>query len=187
MNSELFWTLLKPVHPMAAGFCRKLTGDRDEGDDLYQDGLLAALRNFDTLRDEATFRPWLFRILINRYKNRQRSGWWRRRITLNTEVVEHDRKVNPQDEYNSRRWLQRALSALSPEDRALIVLYEIEGWPVAELAATFGRPAGTIKTRLRRARRKMRETLERFMPRPGTEIIIDEVPYALQRSKAADK
>jgi DNA-directed RNA polymerase specialized sigma24 family protein len=58
MNRDLFWTFLEAEHAKAEAFCRKLAGNREDGDDLYQDALLAAMRKFRTLRDPKAFRPW---------------------------------------------------------------------------------------------------------------------------------
>lgn len=186
MDRELFWKLLEPHHPKAEAFCRKLAGDKDDGDDLYQDGLLTAMRKFHMLKDHVSFRAWLFRILVNSFKNRQRNAWWRR-FSPAAGREEGDRGENPGDRYDARRWLETALAALKPEDRAIVVLFEIEGWPIAELSAMFGRPEGTVKARLSRARRKMREALERRLPKQETNFSASEGKYAMQRSDAADK
>jgi RNA polymerase sigma-70 factor (ECF subfamily) len=187
MDNELFWKLLKPVHNQAAAFCQKLTGDRERGNDLYQDGLLLALRKFDSLKDLSAFRGWLFRILINRYKNRCRSVWWQRRVDLTPEAIENARVDDPRDRLFWRRRLTQVLRVLTPEDRALVVLHEVEGWSVPELAEMFSRPEGTIKTRLHRARGRMRQSLERRAPVPETDKTVSEVAYALQRCKTADE
>ena len=55
-RSELFWDLLAPEYTKAAMLCRKLTGDRDSGDDLYQDALTTAFTRCADLRDSAAFR-----------------------------------------------------------------------------------------------------------------------------------
>ena len=123
MDNELFWKLLKPFHPIAAAFCIKLTGDRDDGNDLYQDALLIAMRKFNSLDDNASFRPWLFRILINSYKNRYRSLWRRRRVALSKEILDDQPGDDPRNKYNSRRWLWRVMKVLSPEDQAIMVLH----------------------------------------------------------------
>lgn len=184
METELFWKLLEPVHPTATSLCRRLAGNRDEGDDLYQDAVLVALRYFHGLKDQAAFRPWFFRIIINTAKNRYRSFWWRRRSREPVEefIAGHD----PQDAYDLRRLLNQALARLSAEDRALVILHEIEGWPVGELTALCHQSEAAIKTRLFRARRKMRKWLRRRLPEKGTICFPAEATYALQRSKTAD-
>jgi RNA polymerase sigma-70 factor (ECF subfamily) len=159
MDREFFWQLLEPIHGKAVGFCRGLTGDPDSADDLYQDGILQAWSKFETLKDHAAFRPWLYRILINRHKNSCRL-WRCRRLPLSRGVLE-DSRIDPGRDWEARLWLRRALRILSPRDRALIILYEIEGWGIEDLANVFEMPGGTVKTRLRRSRRRMRELLQR--------------------------
>jgi RNA polymerase sigma-70 factor (ECF subfamily) len=187
MDKELFWKLLEPVHPMAASFCVKLTGNREDGEDLYQDAILAALARSDTLRDQASFKPWLFRIVVNRYKNRCRLKWWRGHVSLSAQVVDSLGGDNPNDRYEARRQLGHLLAMLSPEDRALVVLREIEGWSTEALAAMLNRPEATIKTRLYRARRKMRNTIERHLPQKKANSSSYEVAYAVQRCKTVDE
>ena len=192
MDKERFWTLLEPVHAKAEAFCRRLAGNRDDGDDLYQESLLTAMRKFGAIREVESFKPWLFRIIINSFKNRKKQPWWRRRVEMAPVVVEAESGNDPRGQLDLARWLERALAALSAEDRAMIVLYEIEGYPVAELASIFGKPEGTIKARLFRARKKMRERIEKCFPKTETKNSASEAEYgeakiALQRSDSADK
>lgn len=171
MDNELFWKLLEPVHPMAAAFCQKLAGDRDEGNDLYQDALLTAMRHLRTLRDHTAFKAWLFKIIINSHKNRFRSFWFRRRVPANPEMLESLAGYDPGSQYDSRRLLQMALDFLAPDVKALVVLHELEGWPTAELATMFRKPEGTIKNRIFRAKQTMREKLEKMLPKPSEQIL----------------
>nr|MBN2276774.1 RNA polymerase sigma factor [candidate division Zixibacteria bacterium] len=191
MDRQQFWKLLEPIHPAAEAFCRKLTGNRDDGDDLYQEGLLAAIVKIESLKDPNSFRPWLYRILVNRFKNRYRRSWWSRKIDRSANGSATSGIFDPRGEYDSRRWLERTMRVLSAEDRALILLYEIEGWKVAELASMFGKPEGTIKARLFRARRKMREVVENYLARTETvnsagEAIHGKEKYAMPGSDSAD-
>jgi len=187
MDHERFWKLLEPVHRMAASFCIKLAGDRDDGEDLYQDALLAALRRFNTLKDQSAFRPWFFQIVVNRYKNQCRAWWRRERTTLTSSIAESIGGENPADRHASRRMLKAVLAVLPAEDRALVVLREIEGWTVRELAVMFGKPEGTIKTRLFRAKARMRKSVLRHARRVNTNSSSLEVAYAVQRSKTVDE
>ncbi len=165
--SEKFWKLLEPIHSKAEGFCRRLAGNRDDGDDLYQEAILAALAKFGTLRDESAFKAWFYRIVVNGHKNHRRLPWWRRVIEQigqgDNDIGDHQ-SHDPSEKYAARRYLEIALSALKSNERALIVLYELEGWPVADLAELFGSPDGTIKARLSRARQKMRKALIPLVP-----------------------
>ena len=161
-DGALFWKLLEPEHPRAEAFSRRLMGNREDGDDLYQDALLVALRRFETLRAEESFRPWLYQILISTFKNRLRRPWWKRHSSLTDEMAAGAAGENPLGMYHARRWLWRAFKALKADERALITLFDLEGWSVSDLAEFYGRPQGTIKARLSRTRARMRRELVRI-------------------------
>ena len=178
-----FWNLLEPEHSRAEAFCRRLTGNREDGDDLYQEALLAAMQKLDSLRDESAFRPWLYRIVINKYRNRCRQPWWRRLVNLNPEIIDSQPVGDPAEVSAARRWLQRAFRALNAEEQAMVTLFELEGWSVAELSDMFNKPEGTIKARLFRARRKMREEIDRYFPDNETTYVSSEAEYAIPQKK----
>ena len=187
MNRDLFWTHLEAEHSKAEAFCRKLAGTREEGDDVYQDAVLTALRNVRTLRDPDAFRAWLYRIMVNTYRNRVQGPWWRKRVTLTPAMTEVRGGADPSEAYAARRWLDRALAVLKPDDRALITLFELEGWSIAELAKMWKRPEGTIKARLARSRRKMRQAIESYLPDTDTETTPNESGsvYAISQSQSS--
>ncbi|UCC44128.1 MAG: RNA polymerase sigma factor [Candidatus Zixiibacteriota bacterium] len=160
-NRELFWKLIKPEHVKVRAFCRKLMGSRDDGDDLYQDALVLALTRFADLRNGNAVRPWLYRIVVNTFKNRIRRSRWKNLISLTPEIADTVGMADPSPAYAARRKLERAFRALSAEDRALITLFELEGWSLVELAGLTGKRESAIKVRLFRARRRMREILVR--------------------------
>lgn len=163
MINEQFWALLEPEHSRAEGFCRQLAGSRDEGDDLYQDTLVAALTKFESLRDAKAFRPWLYRIIVNTYKNRHRQPWWRLRRDVSQVEFEAAVVDDPSNRYEAIRWLKRAFLVLKPNERALICLYELEDWNITELTQLYNVPDGTLKSRLSRARKKMRQEISRIL------------------------
>jgi RNA polymerase sigma-70 factor (ECF subfamily) len=158
-----FWKLVEPEHRKMQAFCRRLANNRDEGDDLCQDTLVRALRGFDSLKNEEAFRPWLYRIAINRFKSRCQRGWWSRMLPLTREIAETAAGSDPIAVHNARRRLEIAFRALTPEEKALVTLFEIDGWPLAELARMTGKTVGSIKMRLSRSRKKMRRALSRFL------------------------
>jgi len=184
MNNKLFWELLEPEHPKAEAFCRKLAGDRDDGDDLYQEALVTAMAKLGTLRDLNAFRPWLYRIIVNAFRSRNRRPWWRRRVRMASEHVDC-LQSDPSSQFAARRWLERAFTALKPEEKALIVLFEVEGWSLAEIAAVQGAPTGTIKARLSRSRSKMRDHIAALLATDDQTAKKSEAGYALPRSETA--
>ena len=158
-NKDLFWQLLEAYHPKAEAFCRRLTGNLADGGDLYHDAILLAWRKFDSLRDYDSFKPWLYRIIVNIHKGQKR-GIWRR---LFQPLAEQETEVlpisDPTNQLAVKILVQKALMRLSAKDRALILLFEIEGWSIGELANLEGKPEGTIKSRLARTRAAMRNML----------------------------
>lgn len=157
MDNKEFWKLLEPVHAEATRFAHKLVGDHARADDLYQDAVLRALQRLDSLKNRDAFRPWFYKILINRYRNSQRSWWNRGRTDLVDEVTAPG--SDPRGRAEARRRLDQVMTDLPPRDRALVILHGVEGWSTCELAAMVKRPEGTVRTWLSRARRKMRKRL----------------------------
>lgn len=157
-----FWELLEPEYRRAMMFCRKLMGDRDCGDDLFQDALVTAYTGFVDLKNAGSFRPWFYRILINTFKSTIRRPWWKRRLSLTPEMKRHLAGDNPVDVYTARRWLQRAFEAVSAEQQTLVTLHDLEGWSVGDLARLYKTSEGSIKARLFRSRRKMKNALVKF-------------------------
>ncbi len=166
-DGDLFWKHLEPEYVRGMMFCRKLMGDRDEGDDLYQDALILAYSGFADLKDKGAFRSWFYRILINKFRSTLRRPWWKRRLALTADIEMQLVGDDPVDQHTARRWLKRAFEAISTEEQALITLYELEGWNIRELAELYQITEGTIKVRLFRARRRMKEALIKFSRKSG--------------------
>ncbi|MCX6834748.1 MAG: RNA polymerase sigma factor [candidate division Zixibacteria bacterium] len=161
IDKDRFWRLLEPEYSRAMMFCRKLINDRDKGDDLFQDALLIACTRIHDLREEAAFRPWLYRIIISTFRSTVRRPWWRRRVALTSEIENTLSTPDSTDSVTARRWLEKAFQVVSIEDRTLVTLHELEGWPVAELATLYGKSESAVKVQLFRARRKMKTVLLR--------------------------
>lgn len=183
MNRDLFWRYLEAEHPKMEAFCRKLAGNRDDGDDLYQDALLTAMSRLETLERPESFKPWLYRIIVNMFKSKSRREWVRSRLHLTKSPVDNEMTGDESSRITARIWLDKAFKAVSAEEKALITLFELEGWSVAELAAMYGKPVGTIKSRLARARKKMREELKKHLSE--LKLTKVEAEYALPRCETS--
>jgi RNA polymerase sigma-70 factor (ECF subfamily) len=173
MNRDRFWIELEAVHAEAERFCRRLSATREDGDDLYQEAILRAYSNCDSLNDSLAFRPWFYRLIINLFKNRRRGAWWRRFVALTSELEESLPGWDPSGRHQAKRLLTKAFAAVSPEEKALVTLHEIEGWTIAELAELYRKPSGTIKARLSRTRAKMRRALLRTSERNEETVTVN--------------
>lgn len=149
-----------------------LLGDQDEALDLSQEVFLRVFRTIARFRGQSALKTWIYRIVINQARNRQR--WWKRRhrseqVSLDEHLeqygdvsapVEHvtPDRVFGQKELGAR--IRRALERLPFEQRTAIVLREIDGLSYEEIAFSLGVAVGTVKSRLTRAREALRAQLK---------------------------
>jgi len=172
-DKNLFWKLVESEHLKARALCRKLAGNREDGDDLYHDALLAARKGFSGLRDPEAFRPWFYRIVVNAFKRRFSRPWYRLLLPITSEVAETTGSHDPGPSYAARRHLDRAFRALSPEDQAVVIMFELDGRSTSEVAQMLGKSEGSIRVRLHRARGRMREALARFQSTSTKESVTE--------------
>ncbi len=161
----------------------RLTGDREEARDLSQDAMIRILKGVRSFRGDASMKTWIVRVVINCPRNRMR--WWRRRgrgatlsldapanpssqdagMTLGATVP--DPSPGPDRRAEAARAgqrLERALMQLPRDQRAAIVLREIEGLSYQEIAVALGVREGTVKSRIARAREALRAALSDLAP-----------------------
>lgn len=151
--------LLEPIHDRATGFARSVCRSREDGDDLFQEALVRALDKLATLRDDAAFKPWLYRIIINLHRNRTRRAFWKRLIPLAGTEAGDDRTHD--ETLGSVERARLALAQLPADMREAIVLHDIEGWSVGEIADLEGVSMSAIKSRLSRGRERLRDIYAR--------------------------
>jgi RNA polymerase sigma-70 factor (ECF subfamily) len=149
-----------------------LLGDKEEALDLSQDVFLTVFRMLDRFRGQSALRTWIFRIVINQARNRQR--WWNRRhrrqqVSLDEHIAQNGEMPEPDDGSAPDRALDRkelaariatALDALPFDQRTAIVLREIDGLSYDEIAFSLGVTLGAVKARLTRARQALRAALQ---------------------------
>lgn len=125
---------------------------RNEQDrnDAVQEAVIRAWQNLDRLRDEAIFETWLTRILINECYNLLRA---RKRVVPLEAVSE------PSAVQNGGAELRDAVLALSPDKRIVVILHYMEGYRTREIASILRLPEGTVKSRLKRARKDLKDML----------------------------
>jgi RNA polymerase sigma-70 factor (ECF subfamily) len=155
---------------MVFGLALHLLGDRDEALDLSQEVFLRVFRTISSFRGQSAIRTWIYRIVINQARNRQR--WWRRRhradqVSLDEHLqqfgdMRSDGEVLPDrllasKETAARIW--QALAKLPFDQRTALILREIDGLRYEEIAYTLDVAVGTVKSRLTRARQALRADL----------------------------
>jgi RNA polymerase sigma factor (sigma-70 family) len=145
--------------PALRRYAYALVRHHDEADDLVQDCLERALSSWYVRRPDGDLRSWLFTILrnlyINSYRNRARRGTHvaiDEAMTLGTPAT--------QEVGLEARDALAALDQLTEEHRSILLLIGVEDLSYAEAARVLGVPAGTIMSRLSRARQRLRTIME---------------------------
>ncbi len=150
--------LLDPVHDRAVAFARSLCRSQADGDDLFQEAVLRAIEKVDGLREDGAFKVWLYRVIVSVHRTRYRRSLWHR-------LVPFDDHGAPQDGDAARlagdQRARVALSWLPHEMREAIVLHDIEGWTVEEIAELEAVSTSAIKSRLSRGRDRLRTIYRR--------------------------
>jgi RNA polymerase sigma-70 factor (ECF subfamily) len=118
--------------------------DAAGAEDIAQEAFLAAVRALDRFDRRRPFGPWLHRIVVNRAID------WARARSLRAEVEADESLPAVPDPPAGSQELVRALAALPPEQRAVIVLRHLLEYTPGEIATMLGLPRGTVNSRLRR-------------------------------------
>ena len=152
---DAFRTLVERYQGRALGHAIAITRNRDDAQDALQDAFLNAHRALHTFDRERVFYSWFYAILRNCcYRLLARRG---------TDVVDHPVRLelleSPGVPVDDRLAIERALAALSPTDREIVMLRHFDGLSYAELAASLGIPIGTVMSRLFNARKRLRDGL----------------------------
>ena len=169
-NDEACTELVGAHQRMVFTLALNLLGDRDEAMDLSQEVFLRVFRTIGSFRAQSALRTWIYRIVINQARNRQR--WWRRRhrsdqVSLDQHLQQFGDMESKGDvlpdrllaskEAAARIW--QAMDGLPFDQRTALILREIDGLRYEEIAFTLGIAVGTVKSRLTRARQALRAEL----------------------------
>src|SRR5271156_3834810 len=151
-------------------FAYRLTGNEPDARDLTQDAFIRVYRAWRSFQPGTSFLSWIYRIVTNLYRDelRRRKGRFNEQIPEDNAPQEFGGQrplaVTPIDDYVERQLgepLSKALAQLSPEQRQVVVLADIEEYSYQEIAEIMGCSIGTVRSRLHRARALLRRLVER--------------------------
>ena len=166
--SQVFDRIVRPHFDRLYRLAWRLAGAREEAEDLFQEVLIKAFGKLDQLLRIEEPGSWLARMMYNLFVDRHRR-YSRQRLVVVDEgqapggsVLEFAGEENP--ERDSQRMeqleaLENALSQLSEEHRIVVVLHDTDGYKLEEIQDLMGIPVGTVKSRLHRARARLRQIL----------------------------
>ncbi|WP_033215226.1 RNA polymerase sigma factor SigM [Streptomyces virginiae] len=160
-DPEAFGELVRRHRDRLWAVALRTLGDREEAADAVQDALVSAYRAANTFRGDSAVTTWLHRITVNACLDRARKAASRRTSPIDdTDRLErllepHESAEAPAERQDLHRQLLAALSTLPADQRAALVLVDMQGYPVAEAARVLDVPTGTVKSRCARGRAKL--------------------------------
>ncbi|NUS72908.1 MAG: RNA polymerase sigma factor SigM [Corynebacteriales bacterium] len=147
-------------------------GNTEDAADALQEALISAFRRAHTFRGEAAVTTWLHRIVVNACLDRARRANARPTVPLpETDIATRDTA----DAQDTATVVHAALAQLPFEQRAAIVLVDIEGYPVAEAALILDTAIGTVKSRCARGRARLAEILVELRGNPTDSAGVTQV------------
>jgi RNA polymerase sigma factor (sigma-70 family) len=157
--------LYSALAPATFGLIRRIVGTRALAEDLFQDTMMTVFERLSSFRGEAPLGAWVRRIAITRCLMYLRSPWHRARMALDRddeETLSREGllKLVVQDSRADELDVERALAELSPTARAVVWLYDVEGYSHDEIAQAFGRSVSFSKSQVARAHARLREWFE---------------------------
>ncbi|RME12393.1 MAG: sigma-70 family RNA polymerase sigma factor [Ardenticatenia bacterium] len=168
---DAFNQLVGRYQRLAYNVAYRIMGAADAAADATQEAFLAAYRKLDTYQPGTSFKAWLLRIVTNKCYDALRAHKRRPTASLDALLLDPDKPDRPFEQVAPERpdeaveqqelhdLLQALLLTLPPDQRAVLVLADIQGYKYHEIAEILGIEIGTVKSRLFRARRKMRDAL----------------------------
>lgn len=174
-DPEAFGELVRRHRDRLWAVALRTLGDREEAADAVQDALVSAYRAAHTFRGQSAVTTWLHRITVNACLDRARKAASRKTAPVDdTERLEqllepHESASAPAERNDLHRQLLQALRTLPADQRAALVLVDMQGYPVAEAARILDVPTGTVKSRCARGRARLLPLLTHLRADSGGE------------------
>jgi RNA polymerase sigma-70 factor (ECF subfamily) len=168
-NEEAFTELVRRHSGQVYGLSLNMLRNREDAEDNLQNVLVKAFHNIHRFEGNSQFSTWLVRITINealmklRKRNSERISEYRDAGSPEDEPMIfpeiQDERQDPEREYMSKELAREAFRGLNPSLQDTFILQKAEGWTNRELAEAMGITVSTVKSRIFRARVRMRQQL----------------------------
>lgn len=160
-DADAFERVYRRLVGRVYALCLRMTADAQRAEELTQDAFVRAWERLDSFRGDSRFSTWLHRLTVNVVLQDRRTAG--RRASREEPLPAHDRYVQAVREAfpGTRIDLERGIAALPEGARQVLVLRDIEGYKYREIADIVGVTVGTVKAQIHRARKLLRERLDR--------------------------
>jgi RNA polymerase sigma-70 factor (ECF subfamily) len=167
-RSATFERLLRPHLDRLYRLAYRLTGSKPEAEDLFQDVLIKLFARLDRLLEIEEPGSWSGRVMYNHFLDNRRRFARQRLVSVDEGQLPQESIAslpgNDNPERDAERLdniirLDKALAELSDDHRLVVLLHDSEGYKLTEIQEITGQPIGTLKSRLHRARARLRDLL----------------------------
>lgn len=156
---DKFRRLMEPLFDKMYASAYRLTGSKDDAEDLVQETFLKAYRSIDRFEEGTNPGAWVYMIMRNTFLNNIRSKKGREVLLFDEEMTERlaDTSESSVSDEKMDEELQAVLNSLPPDMKEALVAREINGLSYQEIADSMNLPIGTVKSRINRAREALKE------------------------------
>jgi RNA polymerase sigma-70 factor (ECF subfamily) len=162
----LFQQKMDSVKGELYSFAYRLMGNREDAEDLLQESYFKAFKYFHQLRDTNKFKEWIFQITANQFRNQLKKKKRERTYFVDDFTVVNEKpqtaNLNPDnmfDEFDLSDKVKSAINRLHPKMKTALLLFELQGFNIDEVAGILNISPGTVKSRLHYARKRLKDEL----------------------------
>ncbi|MBC5825818.1 MAG: sigma-70 family RNA polymerase sigma factor [Candidatus Eremiobacteraeota bacterium] len=174
-QSEFVERAITQFGRQAYNYAYRLTNNESDARDITQEAFIRVFRAWRSFQEGTSFLSWIYRIITNLYRDelRRRKGVFTQPLPEDNQPRERSAERDSHDpiaaihEHQLSSIMERALAQLTADQRAVVVLADVEQYSYQEIADTIGCSIGTVRSRLHRARAQLRKVVNRERQREG--------------------
>ncbi|HHX18524.1 MAG TPA: sigma-70 family RNA polymerase sigma factor [Clostridium sp.] len=168
-NVEAFEELIKQNEKKVFNIAYKMMGNYDDANELAQEAFIKAYKSINKFKGDSLFSTWIYRITTNVCLDELRKRKNKKVISLNEHIKYNDEEIKPQvkderpgpekifEKKETKNLINQCIESLPADYKTVIILRDIEGFTYEEIAKIINCPEGTVKSRISRARKALRD------------------------------
>jgi RNA polymerase sigma-70 factor (ECF subfamily) len=168
---EAFEELISDYEKKVFNIALRIIGNYNDAEDISQEIFIKVFKSIKNFKGNSSFYTWLYRIVVNECFDIAKKKKKVLAFSIDTPIVTGDDEVQrdikdrsklPEEEFENkelRKEIQKALNMISNEHRTMIVLRDVQGFSYDEISEMLKCPPGTVKSRINRARKALKELL----------------------------
>ncbi len=163
-DENAFYKIVDRYKDEIFNLCYRMLNDYDEANDVSQDSFIKIYTSLNSFRFDSSFSTWIYRIAINCCNTTLSKR--KKRQTTSIDEMDKDFEDSSYDYNDDKAYsniVREAIEKLEQKHKAVIILRDIEGMSYDEIAEVLSVNRGTVKSRLARAREKLKEILRRYL------------------------